>query len=119
MCQLAVVRVIKSANHDGRDCTGDGIRYSESAYWAQYKGIGGITGQGGLAMGGNIASRVVRVHTTSPPSSVLLYRCSPVTPPCVIYCCEDLMKGCRTAVVSAPVLVVGRLVLGVQRKRGY
>ena len=59
MCQLAVVRVIKSANHDGRDCTGDGIRYSESAYWAQYKGIGGITGQGGLAMGGNIASRVV------------------------------------------------------------
>ena len=46
---------------------------------------------------------------------MLLYRCSPVTPPCVIYCCEDLMKGCRTAVVSAPVLAVGRYCSGVQR----
>ena len=40
-------------------------------------------------------------------------RCSPVTHPCAIYCCEDMMKGCRTAIVSA------LSCRSVQLKRGY
>ena len=33
-------------------------------------------------------------------------RCCPVNPPCVIYCCEDMMKVCRAAVLSASVIAV-------------